>query len=145
MSKIIKFLKKNSFPISLIVLGSLILFWIKDYRKVPSGIGPDFFPRIIATLLIGLSTICIFVEWKKDNVGEVVPDKEALIKILISAILFVGCTLIMRYVHVLIGVFLFLVGYIKAVSEEKWARTLLISVFGTGIIYLILIILRVRM
>ncbi len=96
-------------------------------------------------MMIGFSLICIFSQWRVENKGEVKPDRTAVIKIAISTTLLIVSVLLMEYVHVIIGISIFLVGYLKLLSGEKWLKSTVISVVGTGLLYATILILRVPM
>lgn len=145
MNAFLKFIKKNSLPIALIILGCFVFYWVRDYKQVPSGIGPSFFPKVVATMMIGFSLICIISQWRVENKGEVKPDRTAVIKIVISTTLLIASVLLMKYVHVIIGISIFLFGYLKLLSGEKWLKSTVISVVGTGLLYATILILRVPM
>lgn len=145
MKKTIDFIKKNSLPLALIILGCLIFYWVKDYKKVPSGIGPDFFPKIVATLMIGLSALCIVLEKNKETKGEFVQKKGALTKVLLLSAMLIVAIIIMKYVYSLLGVFLFLFSYFCLFANVKWTKSLILSAVGTVIIYAMIIILRISM
>lgn len=140
---IVKFLKKFSLPCFLIVLGSLIFYWTKDYKGVPSGLGPDIFPRIVATLMIVLSVISIILDWKKDIVGEFTPNRAAIIKMIITVTALIALVLLMKYVHVVLGIALFLAFYLHWIADLPWKKTLIISVIGTVVLYLVILTLRI--
>lgn len=143
MDKITKFLKKNSFAICLIILGGLIFFWTRNYKQVPSGIGPAFFPRVVATMLILFSAISIYLERNREPEGEVSPDRQAYIKIGITVASLVAMVLLMQYVHALVGIFVFLVVYLTVIAKENIKKTLLIAVVGTVILYFAILALRI--
>lgn len=145
MEKTIKFIKKNAIPISLIILGCLIFYWVKDYKEVPSGIGPAFFPKVVASLMIGLSIICIFTHLNKEEKGEFVEKRSSVWKIAYTAILLIMCTLLMEHVHVMLGVVLFLIGFLKVLAQLNWLKTLLISLIGSGVLYLAIMALQISM
>lgn len=145
MKKALDFIKKNSLPIALTILGILIFYWVRDYKQVPSGIGPAFFPKVVATLLIGLSLIQIIVSGMKENKGEFTPKDGSSLKILLVCILFIACVLIMKYVYSLLGIFLFLMGYLCIFASVKIWKSLIISVIGTGVMFLMIHFLSISM
>lgn len=129
----------------MIVLGCLTFFWTRNYRKVPSGIGPAFFPRIIAGCLIALSIACIVLNLGKKERGEFVQKAGAVKKIIITCALIIGMALLMEHVHPLIGIFLFLIGYLRLLSGESWKATLIISTLGCALLYATIYALRIPM
>jgi len=139
------FLKRHSFALFCIVVGCFVFFWVRNYPEVPSGIGPAFFPKVIASMLVGLSIVCIAVNWDKDLKGEVSPDKLAIRKIVFTSVLFVIATLLMEHVHVMVGIFLFLVAYIKVIAQEKWVKTIMISGIGSVAMFFAVEALRIPM
>jgi len=145
MEKVVCFLKKNSFSLFCIILGLLIFYWVKDYPKVPSGIGPAFFPKIVASLLIGFSLLCLVSHKGKKNVGEVNPDKEAVMKIGGSAVFFIFSTVLMQQVNVFVGIFFFLVAYLKLIAGEGWLKTLVVSIVGLLLFFVTIAALRIPM
>ncbi len=145
MKKVLKFVSKNSFPLFLIILGLLIFYWVRDYRQVPSGIGPDFFPKIVATLMIGLSVIVIFMQLKKDNPGEVKPSSKNVLQIVYTTVSMIALVYIMKYVNPILGIALFLLGYLKVIAGVNWLKTVIISAVGTGLMYLVIMVLRIQM
>ena len=145
MKNVGKFLKKNSFPVFLILFGCLIFFWTRNYKEVPSGIGPAFFPRVVAVLMIGLSAVCIWSERNKDVCGEVSPDRQAVTKIGMTVAALIIMVLLMKYVHPLAGIFLFLFFYLNRMSGLTVKNTLLISVVGTAVLYGVILALRIPM
>lgn len=145
MKKALNFIKRNSFPIALIILGLLIFYWVRNYKQVPSGIGPAFFPKVVATLLIGLSIIQIIVSGRKENEGEFTPKSGSSFKILLVCVMFIACVLIMKYVYSLLGIFLFLVGYLCIFASVKFWKSLIISLVGTGVMFLMIHFLSISM
>ena len=143
MNKVLYYLKKNLLPITLIVLGSLIFYWVKDYREVPSGIGPAFFPKIVGTFLIGLSILFMILSRKKEKKGEFVSLPGAWIKIVSAAALFVTSTLLMEHVNLIVSIVVFLVVYLKWIAGLSWIKTAIVSVIGTGILYVAVILLKI--
>lgn len=137
-------LKKNSFAVALFVLGLLIFYWIRDYKEVPSGIGPAFFPRIVAFLMIALSIVCILMP---DNQEEKEPEvnKSATLNIVITTISLIVMVGVMKYIHPLLGILLFLAVYLKIIAKLSAAKTAIITVIGTGILYLVILTLRIPM
>ena len=129
----------------MIVLGCLTFYWTRNYRKVPSGIGPAFFPRIIAGCLIALSVACILLNWNKKEKGEFVQKAGAIQKIVLTCALIIGMVLLMQYVHPILGIFLFLVGYLRLLSGESWKATLIISAVGCALLYATICALRIPM
>jgi len=145
MKKTIDFLKKNSLPLCLIVLGCLMFYLVKDYKQVPSGIGPAFFPKVVATLLISLSIVYIATHWNKEQKGEFVQKNGAGIKIILVCVMFIAAVLIMQYVYPLLGIFLFLFGYLCLFSQVKWWKSIIVSLVGTGVLYVMMLTLRISM
>ena len=145
MANITKFLKKNSFAIFLIILGGLIFFWTRNYKQVPSGIGPAFFPRVVATMLILFSAISIFLERNRELEGEVTPDRKAYMNIGITTVSLIIMVLLMQHVHALVGIFVFFVLYLTLISKENMKKTLMISAVGTAILYVTILVLRIPM
>jgi len=138
----LRLIKNNSFTIFLLVLGMMILYWTRDYKEVPSGIGPAFFPRIVAALLIGLSVICLLFSLKKEDSAMTV-EKHASVNIVISVVSLTVMVGIMKYVHPLAGIALFLLVYLKVIAKLAWVRTLIITGAGTAVLYLVILILRI--
>lgn len=145
MDTITKFLKKNSFAIFLMILGCLIFFWTRDYKQVPSGIGPAFFPRVVATMMLLFSVISMYLERNRELEGEVSPDRQAYAKIAITVASLIVMVLLMQYVHVLAGIFVFFVLYLMLIARESVKNTLLISGVGTVILYFTILALRIPM
>ncbi len=145
MKKALEIIKKNSLPLAMIVLGCLMFFWVRNYKEVPSGIGPAFFPRVVATLLIGLSVICIATHWKLPNKGEFVQKHGASLKIAIVCAMFIAAVMIMKYIFPALGIFLFLAGYLILFAHVKWWKAIIIAVVGTGVVYLMMLALRISM
>lgn len=144
-NKILDVLKTHSFPLVLIVLGSLVLYWIKDYKKVPSGIGPDFFPRIVAIMLIGFSLIVMFLQRGKENTGEFKPIQGSTSRIAVVVVLLIVSTQLMGTVHVALGIFVFLLGYLKFIAKQKLALAIITSVIGAVALYAVVVLLRIPM
>lgn len=137
-------MKKNSFPLSLIVLGLLIFYWTRDFKQVPSGIGPAFFPRIVAILLIGLSIICILMPDHKAS-EEIKTGKDAAKNIAITVVSLILMVGVMKYIHPVIGISLFLALYLKVIAKTGLKNTAIITVAGTAILYIVIRILRIPM
>lgn len=135
----------HSFPLALIVLGSLVLYWIRDYKKVPSGIGPDFFPRIVAVMLIGFSLISMFLQRDKENTGEFKPIQGSTGKIVTVVVLLIVSTQLMSTVHVALGIFVFLFGYLKLIAKQKLTLAVITSVIGAVALYTVVVLLRIPM
>jgi len=129
----------------MIVLGCLTFFWTRNYRRVPSGIGPSFFPRLIAGCLIALSIACIVLNWKKIEVGEFVQKASAVKKIVIACALIIAMVLLMEHVHPIPGIFIFLLGYLRLLSGESWKASIIISALGCALLYAMIIALRIPM
>lgn len=144
-NKILTVLKIHSFPLTLIVLGFLVLYWIKDYKKVPSGIGPDFFPRIVAIMLIGFSLILMFLQRDKENDGEFQPVKGSTGKIVTVVLLLIISTQLMSKVHVILGIFVFLFGYLKIIAKQKLNLAIITSLIGAVALYTVVLLLRIPM
>lgn len=136
-------IKNNSFTVFLLALGFLILYWTKDYKEVPSGIGPAFFPRIVATLLIVLSVIGLLLSLRKEGGGSMTVEKSASVNILISVVSLTVMVGIMKYIHPLAGIALFLLVYLKVIAKLKWVQTLIITGAGTVVLYLVILALRI--
>lgn len=145
MQQKLSFLKKNLLPVCCIVLGCLIFFWVRNYPEVPSGIGPAFFPKVVAVMLILFSVIYLVSHRNKVNEGEVNPDRQAWVKIALTTGLFIGATVLMQYVHVVLGIFVFLFAYLMLLAKEKWIPSLLISAIGTAVLYGMVVALRIPM
>lgn len=137
-------LKRKSFAIALIVLGALIFFWTRDYKQVPSGIGPAFFPRIVATMLIVLSAICVLMPEKGEST-EAQTDRGAAKNIVITVVSLIVMVGIMKYLHPLLGIFLFLGMYLKVIAGLTWKKTGIITVIGTAVLYVAILTLRIPM
>ena len=137
-------IKNNSFTVFLLALGFLILYWTKDYKEVPSGIGPAFFPRIVAWLLIVLSVIGLLLSLRKEGgSGSMTVEKSASVNILISVVSLTVMVGIMKYIHPLVGIALFLLVYLKVIAKLKWVQTLIITGAGTVVLYLVILALRI--
>jgi len=145
MKKLSIFLKKNSLPVTLIILGLLVLYWIRDYRQVPSGLSPAFFPRLVALLMIGFSILTISIHFKKDNKGEFTPNKIANQKIMLTTVFFVVTINLMKYVHVIIGIIFFLLVYLLLIAKLSWKKTVIITTVGTLILYGMIFVLRISL
>lgn len=129
----------------MIVLGCLTFYWTRNYRKVPSGIGPAFFPRLIAACLIALSVACIALNLGKRERGEFVQKAGAVGKIALTCALIIAMVLLMEHVHPVAGIFLFLMGYLKMLSGESWKASVIISVLGCALLYAMIAALRIPM
>lgn len=136
-------IKNNSFTVFLLALGFLILYWTKDYKEVPSGIGPAFFPRIVAWLLIVLSVIGLLLSLRKEGGGSMTVEKSASVNILISVVSLTVMVGIMKYIHPLAGIALFLLVYLKVIAKLKWVQTMIITGAGTVVLYLVILALRI--
>lgn len=137
-------LKKNSLPVALIVLGLLIFYWTRDFKQVPSGIGPAFFPRIVAVMMIGLSIICILMpDFKVEE--ETKAGKSAAKNIVITVVSLIVMVGVMKYIHPVLGIFLFLALYLKVIAKSGTRNTAVITVAGTAVLYLVIRILRIPM
>lgn len=134
--------KKNSFAVALIVLGALIFYWVRDYKEVPSGIGPAFFPKIVAAMMIVLSIISIVMP---DDGAVETADKSATFNIFVTTISLVGMVVIMKYIHPILGIILFLCTYLKVIAKLKTAQTAIITAVGTVILYVVILVLRIPM
>lgn len=137
-------LKNNTFAAALIILGVLIFYWTKDYKEVPSGIGPAFFPRIVATLLIVLSAINYLMPDKKQET-ESSGEKTAVGKIVFTTVSLLLMVAVMKYIHPVLGIFLFLAAYLKKIAELDLKKTIIITAIGTGILYVAILALRIPM
>lgn len=145
MKKLIDFIKKHSLPVSLIFLGMIVLYWIRDYRQVPSGLSSAFFPRLVAILMIVLSVLTILIHFKKENEGEFTPSKSANFKILLTTVLFLSTINLIKHVHVVVGIVFFLVTYLKIIAKITWKKTMLITFIGTIILYGMIFLLRISL
>lgn len=145
MKKVLSFVKKNSFLICLIVLGCLIFYWVKDYKQVPSGIGPAFFPKVVATLLIALSVICMVTHRNTEQKGEFEVKDGASKKILIASVMFIFAVNIMKYIQAELGIFVFLFSYLCYFASVKWWKSVLVSILGTAVMYIMIVLLRISL
>lgn len=134
--------KGNTFSVALIVLGGLILYWIQDYKEVPSGIGPAFFPRIVAFMMIGLSLISlIFPEGKAPEPIS----KSAKLNILFTVVSLLVMVAVMKYVHPMAGIILFLGVYLKWIAKLRAAQWAIITAVGSILLYGMILALRIPM
>lgn len=145
VSKLVAITKINLFSIVLIVIGVLIFYWVKDYKKVPSGIGPDFFPKIVASMLIGFSVVNILIQKDNKNASEFTVKKGSEAKIAFTSILLISSVLIMMHVHFSVGMLLFLLGYLKILAKLEWKHVIIISVLGSIGMSLAALLLRIPM
>jgi len=143
--KLVAITKINLFSIVLIVIGVLIFYWVKDYKKVPSGIGPDFFPKIVASMLIGFSVVNILIQKDNKNASEFTVKKGSEAKIAFTSILLISSVLIMMHVHFSVGMLLFLLGYLKILAKLEWKHVIIISVLGSIGMSLAALLLRIPM
>lgn len=143
---ILTVIKKNTFAAALIVLGVLIFIWTKDYKQVPSGLGPGFFPRIVAGMMIGLSILCMIMpEGKAEKEIEQKTGKSGTFDIVITVVSLIVMVGIMKYVHPLLGILMFLAVYLKVIAKLDIVRTAVITVAGTAVLYLVILTLRIPM
>jgi hypothetical protein len=145
MKKTLSFILKNSLPICLIILGCLIFYWVRNYRQVPSGIGPDFFPKVVATMMISLSLICIATQRNKEVKGEFVQKNDAPLKIAMVITLFITSVLIMKHIYPLLGIFIFLFAYLSLFVNINKLKSLIIATIGTAIMFVMILALRISM
>lgn len=139
-------LKNNTLPCALIVLGLLVFFLTKDYKQVPSGLGPAFFPRIVAFLMIFLSVLCIlFPGHTLGEEAQSMGNREAYFKIVITVVSLIVLTVVMKYVHPLLGILAFLFTYLKAIAKISLKKTIIITVAGTVVLYFVILALRIPM
>lgn len=138
-------MKKHSLPVSLIILGILVLYWIRGYRQVPSGLSPAFFPRLVSILMIALSVLTILIHLKKENEGEFTPNRSANFKIMLTTVLFLSTISLMKYVHVVFGIIFFLLTYLKIIAKISWKKTIVITVIGTIILYGMIFLLKISL
>lgn len=137
-----KALSGNTFSVALIILGGLILFWIRDYKEVPSGIGPAFFPRIVAFMMIGLSLISlIFPDGKQPEQT----DKTAKLSILFTVLALLAMTAVMKYVHPMAGIVLFLGAYLRVIARLKTVQWAVVTIGGSALLYVVILALRIPM
>ena len=143
---ILSAIKKNSFAAALIGLGILIFIWTRDFKEVPSGLGPAFFPRIVAAMMIGLSILCICMpEEKAKGESEENNRKGGAFSIGITVTSLIVMVGIMKYIHPLLGILLFLAVYLKVIAKLDTVKTILITVTGTAVLYLVILALRIPM
>ena len=139
------FLKKNAFPLCLIILGCLMFYWTKDYKPVPSGLGPSFFPRLVAVLLIFLSVLDIIQNRKMPAKQADAKTKSGTIQIIATVCALLAMVLQMKYVHPIVGIALFLGFYLFVIAKLNWKQTAVITVAGTLLLYAVILALRIPM
>lgn len=140
-----KFLKKNAFPLCLIILGCLIFYWTKDYKPVPSGLGPSFFPRLVAVLMMFLSILDIIQNRKMPEKQPNEKAKTGNIQIVETVCALLAMVLLMKYVHPIVGIALFLGFYLFVIAKLDWKQATIITLVGTALLYMIILALRIPM
>lgn len=135
-------LKGNTLSLALIALGGLILFWIRDYKEVPSGIGPAFFPRIVAFMMIGLSLISLLFP---DGKAPEKTTSQAKWSIAFTVAALLVMVAVMKYVHPMAGIVLFLGAYLKVIAKLDLMPWLAVTAGGSVLLYAVILALRIPM
>jgi putative tricarboxylic transport membrane protein len=131
--------KKGNMIISIlfVLIGIYILIEVSTFPSVGGGqiTGPDFFPRILAFTLIGLSVL-LFISSiiSKDESTTGLFDIYA-IKAYITMIGLLVYMIVLNAAGFIIATPLFLIGLIRFYGMKHYPKLILSSVLVTGIIY----------
>ena len=135
-------LKKKWLYIVLIIISLTVIYMAYQFPKsarAVKNLGPSFFPIIVSVLIILLSSAILFS--KKEVVEEeIVTDKKRLS--LVIAI-FLGAIIVIQYVSFMTGVFAFLLCYLYFIAKVNIKKSLIISVAGTAVIVVPVILLKI--
>jgi putative tricarboxylic transport membrane protein len=131
--------KKGNMIISiiLILIGIFVLFEISSFPSYEGGTitGPDFFPRILALTIIGLSLILFISTFiSKDESKTGLFDIYA-IKAYITMVSILAYMVALNIIGFIFATPLFLFGLVRFYGMKHYPKLVLVSIVITGIIY----------
>jgi hypothetical protein len=142
--------KKNMKTEKIVILGCFILIGIyviitaAGYPVIPNTMSSGFFPIVSALFLVCLAVfeLILTLLGKAGTSGPVVSGK-VFSRILLVTAMLIAMVLIMRYVHSLLGIAVFLLTYLLLIAKVRIRAGALISLAGTAVLYLIIRLLKI--
>lgn len=127
--------------IGCLLLAMIFLFMSFDlafYQDKSGSIGPGFFPRLTAGLLVLLSTIYVIQLFKdKAQKQEQKLDKIIIVKQVTLLTLLILCIFLSDIIGMLLSIILFLFIMLVTVLKVNWAKSLGFTILTFAIMYLI--------
>jgi hypothetical protein len=127
--------------IVMIALGVLIIQVSGSFPAIVGTLGPNFFPRMLAGLLIAFSAAILIIAWRQKDDEPIEPPQKSTLFIFASLVIYI---LILPYLGFLAAtpLFLLLSGFLLAEDIRKWWKKILVSsVVSTGSLYYLFAVL----
>lgn len=126
----------------LIVLGGAVILTASQFPKNPGGFGPGFYPTLVACLLIGFCLLELLTGKEKSEEASA-SSKEGNLKLLGIVGSLIVFVLLMQYVNIILAIALFLFFYLRYISKVALKSSIWITVGGTAVLYLVILLLKI--
>jgi hypothetical protein len=127
-----------------IVVGIYVIAVSLGFPRIPNTMSSGFFPAVSASLLVCFSLAeLIRMLLGKTETEDKSSGKGNFLKIMLVTAMLIAMVLLMRFVHPLAGISIFLFAYLVLIAKTRILLSLPIFLIGTLVIYVIIRLLKI--